>query len=57
MVGVMNTAGLDGNCLLMAFSALAPLTRTLALNALEGSVEGGLIGEATRAGNFGKSPA
>jgi hypothetical protein len=57
MVGVMNTAGLGGNCLLMAFSALAPLTRTLTLDALEGSVEGGLIGEAALAGNFGKGPA
>jgi len=57
MVGVMNTAGLGGNCLLMAFSALAPLARALALDALEGSVEGGLIGEATLAGNFGKGPA
>ena len=31
--------------------------RTSALDALEGSVEGGLIGEAALAGNFGKGPA
>ena len=57
MVGVMSAASLGGNCLLMTFSAPAPLARTLALDALEGSVEGGLIGEATLAGNFGKGPA
>lgn len=47
---------LGGNCLFMAFSALAPLAGTLSQDALEASVEGGLIGEATFARDFGKRP-
>jgi len=41
------TVSLGKNCLLMAFSAFAPLARTLAEDALEGSVECGLIGKST----------
>jgi hypothetical protein len=42
------------NCLLMAFSALAPLPRTFSEDAPEGSVECGLIGKATLIRNFGE---
>jgi hypothetical protein len=49
-------SGLGGNCLLMAFSALAPLAGTLTQDALEASVEGGLISETTFARNFCKRP-
>jgi hypothetical protein len=37
---------------LMAFSALAPLARTLSQHSLEAPVESGLISEATFAGDF-----
>ena len=57
MVGKMSTAGLGGNCLLMAFSAPAPFARTLSLDALERSVQGGLIGEAAEARYFCEGPA
>ena len=57
MVEKMSTAGLGGNCLLIAFSALAPFARTLSLDALERSVEGGLVGKATEACHFGEGSA
>jgi hypothetical protein len=38
----------------MAFSAPAPLARTLSEDVLEGSVESGLIGKATLIRNFGE---
>ena len=45
------TVSLGENCSMMAFSASAPLARTLSQNALEGSVQGGLISEPTLARN------
>jgi hypothetical protein len=54
ILGMSSAVSLVKNCLLMAFSASAPLPRTLSEDALEGSVECGLIGEATLTRNFGE---
>ena len=54
IVGMSDTVRLGKNCLLMAFSASAPLAGTLSEEALERSVECGLIRKATLTRNFGK---
>jgi hypothetical protein len=53
-VGMISAVSLGKNCLLMAFSAPSPLAGTLSEDALEGSVECGLIGKATLTRNFGE---
>jgi hypothetical protein len=54
IVGLISTVSLDENCLEMAFSATTPLARGLSQHALEGSCQGGLIGEATLGRKFGE---
>jgi len=52
IVAAISAAGLEGNCLIMAFPAPTPLARTLSENTFERSAECGLICEATLARHF-----
>jgi hypothetical protein len=49
-----SAVSLGKNCLLIAFSVSAPLARALSEDALKGSVECRLVGEATFTRNFGE---